>query len=51
MMEDVRWRMEFVLQFVQDVDIERYYFSKAKILSPAQAFACGNESEGCGDVE
>jgi hypothetical protein len=42
MMEDVRGRMEFVLQFVQVVDIEQNYFSKAKILSPnapARAFA------------
>jgi hypothetical protein len=28
MMEDAGWRMECVLKFVQDVDIERYYFSE-----------------------
>jgi hypothetical protein len=33
MMENVGRGMEFVLQFVQVVDIERNYFSKAKILS------------------
>jgi hypothetical protein len=50
MMEDVRGGMEFVLQFVQAVDIERNYFSEAKILSPRCGLRiCRRRSEVCRD--
>ncbi len=49
MMEDVGRGMEFVLQFVQAVDIKQKYFSKAPILSPvltARSMRRGRRSGG-----